>query len=456
MRSTPSARRLAAAAALVIAAACVSTVARPPAPPPPAPVPPDTSHAAAPPDTLGLPPIDEGRAPSERVLAGATVVRIALFTSIAHVTLSGTGPWRLFDTGGASTLLRGEGGDLWTIQEADGLLRGINDAGTRTAPRPGPFVARPAARGAFVSVNGKPYRGEVWVFPLVDHVLVINRLYLEDYLRGVVPMEIGNRAPGEEEAVRAQAVAARSYAYTHLNASPTRPYDMVATVMDQVYGGVDAESPIGNDAVAGTAGLVLRYAGHIVNAPYHSTCGGSTAAVSEVWRNSPDEPYLVPVSDQIPGTDRYYCDISPRFRWTTTFSAHDLQRDLARYLRTYVAVRRGIGRVRTVQVDGLTPSGRVDRLAIVTTRGRFVLHENDIRFVLRTPGGEILNSTYFSVDVARSGSGMLTRLVVHGGGYGHGIGMCQWGAIGRARAGQDYRTILATYYPGTVVAPAVE
>jgi stage II sporulation protein D len=383
-------------------------------------------------------------------------VRIALFTSIAHVTISGTGPWRMYDTGGASTLLRDEGGDLWTIVEADGLLRAVHDDGSRTAPRPGPFVVRPAARGAFVTVNGKPYRGEVWILPLVDHVLVLNRLYLEDYLKGVVPMEIGNRAPGEEAAVRAQAVAARSYAYTHLDAGASRPYDMVATVMDQVYGGVDAETPMGNAAVDDTRGLVLRYAGHIVNAPYHSTCGGSTAAVSEVWSHSADEPYLVPVSDQIPGTDRYYCDISPRFRWIDTLSAHDLQHDLARYLRTYAAVPRGIGRVRTVQVSGLTPTGRVSTLDIVTTRGRFVLHKNDIRFVLRSPGGEILNSTYFSVDVRRSRSGMLTQLMVHGGGYGHGIGMCQWGAIGRARAGQDYRTILATYYPGTVVAPAVE
>jgi stage II sporulation protein D len=218
-----------------------------------------------------------------------------------------------------------------------------------------------------------------------------------------------------------------------------------------VYGGVEVEKPVADAAVEETAGLVLLYAGRVVNAPYHSTCGGSTAEATEVWRTS-GEPFLQRVSDQVPGSDRYYCEPSPRFRWTEAYDARGLDALLARYLRDFVSVPRGaIGEPRMIAVETRTPSGRVGALAIDTDRGRYVLRGNDIRYVLRRPGGEILNSTYFSVEPTVGPDGHITSLTIAGVGYGHGVGMCQWGAIGRAREGQDYRTILQTYYPGTTV-----
>jgi stage II sporulation protein D len=398
--------------------------------------------------------IDEVAPAPELSLDIGQPVRIALSRSERRVAISGTGDWRLYDSGGESTLLRAAAGEMWAVEAQRGALHAVGADGTVMALRPAPFVARPAAPGSFITVNGKSYRGEVWLFADGEGVTAINRLAIENYLRGVVPLEIGNRAESERSAVEAQAVAARSYAYTHLASSDTHLYDMVATVMDQVYGGVKAETPLSDAAVAATVGLVLTYHGVVVNAPYHSTCGGSTARASEVWPRSGDEPYLVPVSDRIPGTDRYYCDISPRFRWTRTFTERALRSTLDRYLRNYVRVPRGgPGRPKSVKVASHTPSGRVRDLVITTDRGRYTLHENDIRFVLRSSSGEILNSTYFSVEDSRDGGarGTMSGLVVRGAGYGHGIGMCQWGAIGRARAGQDFREILRTYYPGTVV-----
>jgi stage II sporulation protein D len=103
-------------------------------------------------------------------------------------------------------------------------------------------------------------------------------------------------------------------------------------------------------------------------------------------------------------------------------------------------------------VESTTPSGRVAALSVRTDRGRFLLRGNDVRFGMRVPNGEILNSTYFSVRTERDAAGRLARATFDGGGYGHGIGMCQWGAIGRARAGHDFRSILSTYYPGTSLA----
>ena len=96
---------------------------------------------------------------------------------------------------------------------------------------------------------------------------------------------------------------------------------MTGGVLDQVYGGVAAENAVASEAVESTRGLVLKYAGRVVNAPYHSTCGGTTAAASEIWR-SDDEPYLrARERSHSRARERYYCDISPRFRWTRTLDA---------------------------------------------------------------------------------------------------------------------------------------
>jgi len=278
---------------------------------------------------------------------------------------------------------------------------------------------------------------------------VVNRLSMDSYLRGVVPLEIGNRTAAEVAAVQAQAVAARTYAYKHLTAG--RAFDMYATVQDQVYGGVDAEKPQSDSAITTTADVVVLYNGQPITTPYHSTCGGSTAAVSEVWYDQPDQPYLKPVSDRIPGTDHYYCDPSPRFAWTQSYDAAGLRAVMEKYLAVYTnAPKTGLGRITDIRETGRTPSGRVAALVVQTENGSYTLRGNDIRFVLRDPKGAILNSTLFSFSEDRNG-GEVSSFTVSGRGYGHGIGMCQWGAIGRARAGQNYRTILETYYPGTTI-----
>jgi stage II sporulation protein D len=315
-------------------------------------------------------------------------------------------------------------------------------------PAKGQLVVRPE-NGSFVQWNGKRYRGELIFTPTDSGLLVVNRVSMNDYLRGVVPLEIGNRTSAEMAAVQAQAVAARTYAYKHLDA--TRPFDMYATVQDQVYGGVDAETPLSDTAINTTRDVVVLYNGQPITTPYHSTCGGSTAAVSEVWYDQPDQPYLRPVSDRIPGTDKYYCDASPRFSWTQTYDAAGLRAVMEKYLANYTtAPKTNLGRITDVREQGRTASGRVAALTVQAESGSYTLRGNDIRFVLRDPKGAILNSTLFTLSEVTSG-GEVSSLTLNGRGYGHGIGMCQWGAIGRARAGQDYRTILETYYPGTTI-----
>ena len=388
---------------------------------------------------------------SGTISASDRTLRVGL-TAATGTKISSAGDVQLFSADGDRLLARVPTGETWRVERIGSRVRGVGPDGLASVWQNGGIVARPAG-GSLVALNGRHYRGELLFLPGDTGVTIVNRIRMDDYLRGVVPLEIGTRDLRDSAAVQAQAVTARSYAYVHVGASTgQRPYDITASVNDQLYGGADVETAVSNAAVNATRGLVLQYGGRVVNAPYHSACGGSTAAADEIWRTS-TEPYLQRVSDRIPGTDRFYCDIAPRFRWTRTLDGATLREALVRYLGTYTRTPGGYpGTPRDVQIDTRTPSGRVGTLKIATDRGNYVLRGNDIRYVLRAPGGEILNSTAFSVETTEARDGSIARLTLRGTGYGHGVGMCQWGAIGRARAGQDFLTILRTYYPGTTVA----
>ena len=387
---------------------------------------------------------------------GARDVRVALATAAQGAALSGTGAFRIFDSKNA-VLVRARGPDVWSVERRGRQLRATRQ-GTATSWSDGVLTLRADRDEEPAMYASQHYRGAIRIVASDTGIVVVNVLPVEWYLRGVVPLEIGGpRAGNEEAAVEAQAIAARSYTVVRLaatdgGASRNASYDLLSSVADQVYGGADAERPFSNQAVARTLGMVLKYNGRVVSAPYHSTCGGETAEPDEVWRAG-SEPYLKRVSDRIPGTaDRFYCDISPRFTWTRTFTGDEFDAAVHAYLASYTTVPSGgPGHVRGASVESRTPSGRVARLIIAAERGNYSLRGNDIRYVVRIPGGEILNSTYFSVQAEQRKDGSLSRLVVKGNGYGHGIGMCQWGAIGRARAGQSARFILSTYYPGTTV-----
>jgi stage II sporulation protein D len=395
-------------------------------------------------------------APQNAVRATGTVsrddndqtVRIALALSRRSARINATGAWNVYDGAGNKLLAQLRAGDSFTV-EARGEMLVVR--GSAVPSVRGPLIARPAEPGSLVGFDGHRYRGELAISSSGGGVSVINHLGVEDYLRGVVPLEIGtDRTLVESAAVEAQAIAARSFTYTRMDDS--RPYDMLATVTDQVYGGADAERPLSDAAIGATRNMVMMYAGKVINAPYHSNSGGVTAAASEVW-HSGDEPYLVSVSDRIPGTDHYYGEDSPRFRWTRTLDAQALAALLDRYLPQYSssAQRGRIGTLRKITETGRTQSGRVAGLTFETDRGSYTVRGNDVRFILRSDGGDILPSTLFTFDQTTDRDGRVTQLTIHGSGNGHGVGMDQWGAIARARAGQDVMTILHTYYPGTTI-----
>lgn len=376
------------------------------------------------------------------------------------------------DVGEDSLRVSAPGGLRVTGPGPDGAVPGSGAAGTWTfratadgveavaPPEGAPAEAGPAARfrrlrlrpegeGA-VELEGRPYRGALEVYRVPGHGLVaVNELDLEAYLLGVVPVEIGRRSKDELEAVKAQAVAARTYAVRHLGRRDSLGFDVFGNVEDQVYGGRAAERGDATRAVRATEGEVLTWRGRPVRAYYHSTGGGTTARVTDVW-NLPDAPYLVRVSDRRPGGGDY-CDISPRYRWEESWTPGELRASVRDGLERRFGVEAPVEEVRSVRVLGRVGGGRIDELEVRTDGGVWTVTKNDIRFFLRTPDGRALRSTRF--DVARSpadGGGLELR----GRGFGHGVGMCQWGAIGRSRAGEGYREILAHYYPGTELVEA--
>jgi stage II sporulation protein D len=422
-----------AAAAAVGMASCAPTAA-PPAPTP-APAPP------APPIAIPGP-----QGPAE------PTIRVGLVVGAGSATIAGPAGLSVSDPAGAR-LAEIPAGEVWRVAVQGTGIVAVAPGGASSAPMDVVEIGSPDPN-APVAVNGRPYRGTVVALRDRTGVTVVDRLPMETYLIGVVSAEMGRRSPEDQEALRAQAIVSRTFALRNLGRWQGQGFDLYATVADQVYGGASTETPEGRAAVEGTRGKVLTYGGAPIDAFFYSTCGGRTADGTEVFRRA-DRPYLRSVSD-LADDGTAYCSLSPRFRWHEEWTGEALRATLQRTLPTLPAgggsttVALDVSEVRDVRVAYRTPSGRVGQLAVGLPRGDVLVDEPSVRQVLRPVSGDVLRSNTFTLTVSRAG-GRVTRLTADGAGAGHGVGMCQWGAVGRSRAGQDHERILAAYYPGAVL-----
>jgi stage II sporulation protein D len=384
--------------------------------------------------------------------AGEPELRIGLATGAAYASIGGPDGGELFVSDAASGLPVGSvpAGVRWVARpdSADPTrLRLIKPDSTRTEPVRAIAVVN-VTENRFVVANGRRYRGRLQITSARAGLTVVNRIAVESYVAGVVGPEIGARRDDERNAVLAQAVVSRSFALRNRGRWEAFGFDAYADTRDQVYLGVAVETPQAWDAVRRTAGQVLMYEGQVIEAFFHSTCGSSTAGVDEAFATARARPYLRPVSDAS-GGGRYYCDISPRFRWREEWDGPKLRAILSRTLPAVTPLSGdGMQRITDISVTRKTRSGRVGELRIVFERGDIRIPGSDVRAVLRPDADRWLQSAAFQVTVSKA-DGEVTQLVAAGAGSGHGVGMCQWGSIGRARAGQDYRKILSTYFPGT-------
>ncbi|MCX7018257.1 MAG: SpoIID/LytB domain-containing protein [bacterium] len=311
---------------------------------------------------------------------------------------------------------------------------------------------------ACFQISSKRYRGSLVLQSRRGGFDVINDLDIDDWLKGVLPAEIGASSP--VEALKAQAVAARSEAVHKLARPPhaAEGYDFCTGVHCQAYKGMTDEGTISNAAVDGTRGIVLTVNGQVIDAVYHNVCGGATSSADDVW-DGPPEPGIVPVFDSRSARGApnlasdeamarfindasmdIFCNSSQPgypnyakkyFRWQKTLSAAELERVC------------GVGRVRDVVVTERRASGRVRKLRIEGERGsRTVEKELPIRNMFN------LWSGLFVVRVLRSGNTVQSATFT-GAGNGHGAGLCQMGARTMGFMGYSFTDILGHYYRGT-------
>ncbi|MEE9181135.1 MAG: SpoIID/LytB domain-containing protein [candidate division NC10 bacterium] len=269
-------------------------------------------------------------------------------------------------------------------------------------------------------INRRLYRGSVEVWNTSGGIHIINQVPLEDYIRGVMKVEANPAWP--IEALKSQAVVARTYALYERLVSPEALYHLYSTTASQVYRGVNGEDPRSDWAVRATRGVVLAYRGRIIPAFYHSASGGRTEDAVEVWEKK--YPFIVGVEDP-------YSAIAPHHQWEATIPRSEIRQALERFSGR-------LGTIRRIETVRRTKSGRVGRLRIWDGAGFLAIEGKQFRRIL---GPNRIRSTRFTIY--RDGPSILFV----GQGWGHGVGMSQWGAKGMADLAYDYTSILKHYFP---------
>jgi len=278
------------------------------------------------------------------------------------------------------------------------------------------------------TVNGRRYRGTLKVVPSKgNRVTVVNVVEVEDYLRSVVPAEMPHSWP--KEALKAQAVVARSYAVANRGRFASEGFDLCATPSCQVYEGMASEHPSSDEAVKATRGEELLYMGRPISAVFHSCCGGRTDDARDVWR-SDGKPYLRGVSSP-------WCrEESPNYQWVAKISDKDMAERLA-------AAGHDLGKVESIRIVSRTRAGRAYEVRVTGTRGATTFQANAFRLIV---GPKSLRSTFWSGLSHGDGEWRF-----HGKGWGHGVGLCQWCAKVMAGKGRRYKEILTYFYRNTKV-----
>jgi len=249
----------------------------------------------------------------------------------------------------------------------------------------------------------------------------INILNLEDYLKGVLYHEVSHRWP--MEAIKAQAIVSRTFALYQAEQNKDKHYYLTSDVSSQVYGGVYAEKYRTNKAIQETKGKVLIYRKKILPAFFHATCGGRTEDVSMLWKLN-----LKPLK----GIRCPYCANSPHFNWERKVKLTDIKE---------VLVKEGhkVSDLKSISIKGIDRSGRVKDIIIKANNKKLVLSAKDFRRII---GSTLIKSRNFEVQI----KGEYAYFV--GKGWGHGVGMCQWGAFTMAKKREKADDILKFYYPG--------
>ena len=304
-------------------------------------------------------------------------------------------------------------------------LLSVRAARAQSYADPAMWSRRPALRVLLGRGNfdGRSYRG---TFQRLEDGQIVNVVDLEEYLYSVVSREMSPRWPAA--ALEVQSICARTYVLQR--SDPRRPYDLVPSELDQIYDGIAGETPASIAAVNATSAKVMKFGGAFARVAYSSCCGGHTEGSSDAWGGAAF-PYL----DGVVCTT---CAASPNYRWTTMIALDSVATRFSLELAPFGA----LSDVRLTERDA---SGRARAFELVAERGSAIVAGSAFR---RGLGSRVLPSLLVT-KVQRSVNEPV--ISIEGGGLGHGVGLCQWGARGMALDGRAALDILAFYFPGATV-----
>jgi stage II sporulation protein D len=359
---------------------------------------------------------------------------------------------------------------FWRTVTISGVVQYKVDFAGVTKSTLNPVVVTPVS--GYITIEGRRYRGAAEVRANSSAMPAgINELPIEEYLYGVVPRELGPVAFPELEALKAQAVAARTYAIANLGKRAADGYDLLPTTADQVYGGYEDEHPLSTRAVDETQAVVATYDGKPIEALYSSTSGGFTANNEEAFNSAP-VAYLRGVPDHERGQalahvptlevfknaanpqslravreGDFESDWSRYHRWTFEWTADEIRGVISAY------AGRDVGRVLSIDVPERGPSGRALRIAYVTEGGTYYDTKDHIRSSLKYINAagvpsNLLSTLFFVEPVLDRRTKEVVGFRAYGGGWGHGVGMSQTGSVGMAEKKATYDEILRHYYRG--------
>jgi len=354
-----------------------------------------------------------------KACASSPVIRVKISSEKQRkVKISATGPYRI----------EGERiKNFLAAQELRATLKGIVMEDKILGKE---VWIKPERDSSLIMVNGRRYRGDILIFQQNGSFLeIINQLPLEEYLYGVIRAEISSNWPAA--AVRAQAIASRTYALNKRNDSLKKNneenYDLFSTVKHQVYRGVEAEDDKAREAVDATKGKVITYQSEVATIFYHDCCGGHTASSESVWGKA--FPYLKAKKEN-------FCKGSPHYYWKFRIKRDNLE-------KIFKDNGFKIGKIYSIVPLTFDEGGRMQKLRINYSNGDILdLKGNDFRNLI---GTDKLRSTLFEVKKEND------YFIFTGRGRGHGVGMCQQGAKVMAERGFTTEEILKFYYPGTEI-----
>lgn len=407
-------------------------------------------------------------APDLRTTSGEPIVRIRLAQSVQEATISSPAPFTIQPHGRPERAKAFEGPVTLRRESTGWVARGVPPAFEvfgDAASAPETLLVRPRV-GAALALDGKPFPGELLLVPRSAPASapatsatpattqwrydVIELVPIEEYLPGVVAKEMLPR--WSLEAYKAQAIAARSYALHERDRSKAdSSFDLEAGELDQAYAGV-AENALVQRAVRDTRGVSLTWNGGVLRAYYSSTCGGRPSAARAVWptTNGFEFNLSAPIQgDQGPEVD---CQLSPRYRWTVTRPTAELSKRFAAYGATNGLTIRALKSIARVTAATTTPEGRPLTYTVTDAAGAsYTLSAEELRNACNFVGNSgqpaiTAQTRVFSGDVDMAING--ATVTITGRGYGHGVGMCQYGAEGMSRRGRTAEQILMHYYPG--------